>query len=677
MARHARTPSLEALEGRQLLSGFYTGLSASRPIVTGGRIETFSVTGPGYLRVHKQAYGEVAVTLFGTTSASTLTVGQTRQFLHSRGAGPLRIASIKVVSGALGGVSAAAADLDGTLSPVGSLSTLEFADLGPTAKIDVNGSVGTLSLGTATLGPAGHVNITGDVTQSLNVGTMNLQGGLFVVGGNLRASSSFGTLSVANNGTFAVVHDVSGTANFGAVTVAHNGTVAFANDVTGPTTLASLAVSTGGKVGIYHSLTGTLTVSGDALLDSGGIFSVTGDATGQITFAGNLSVTDNAAVKFGRDVPAGVTVGGDLSLSNGGTLSVTRGLNVLTVGGDLRVFGGEVSVGGDLTTLKVDGAFAGNRSPTHPDLFVGLNLGNLTVLGGGAGQGSLQGIDIEVAKSILALDVRHGIFRSFITAGVAIQGSSSGGSTGSVGPDAADAVFNSEIRAGVDIVNLTLGGNVRSTFATDPIAAGFPTRIVAGEDRNGVFTPGGLIDNFQVTGSLIDAVIAASVAPSGGNGQFPPGGYTPPPVRNATPGDGGANTYDAPAGTIDTGAVGSPVLVPNYTEVSYFNETPVPPGYTFSLANYPPRSFSTSYNRAPAGPDPTIDDFILPGAINPSFARAPLTVVTLTTPPFPALPVPAKPTVLGGVISSTHGDAADYAGIFAEDTSGVSIGTVV
>ena len=62
--------------------------------------------------------------------------------------------------------------------------------------------------------------------------------------------------------------------------------------------------------------------------------------------------------------------------------------------------------------------------------------------------------------------------------------------------------------------------------------------------------------------------------------------------------------------------------------------------------------------------DPTIDDYIYPGgSINPSFVG-------------PGV-LPSQSTVLGGVVSTSHGslpDSADFAGLFAADTRGVFIG---
>lgn len=159
------------------------------------------------------------------------------------------------------------------------------------------------------------------------------------------------------------------------------------------------------------------------------------------------------------------------------------------------------------------------------------------------------------------------------------------------------------------------------------------TRIVAGEDKNGNFSAGGIIDNFQIVGQLIDAVLAASVQPYGGTGAEPPTPLPPnyqPPTSSSN--DGGSKTYDEPAGTIGVASV------------------------TYPTSTAPPYEPSS---------DPTIDDLVLPGgAINPSFAPA----LSATS------PLPSKSTVLGGVISTNHGDNADFAGIFAANTNGVFVG---
>ena len=79
-------------------------------------------------------------------------------------------------------------------------------------------------------------------------------------------------------------------------------------------------------------------------------------------------------------------------------------------------------VGGNLNSLAINGLYQG-KGTASTDLAVGLNLNGFTVLGGGAGKGGVQGANIDVAKDITGLDIRHGIFNSLITAGVLIDGS--------------------------------------------------------------------------------------------------------------------------------------------------------------------------------------------------------------------------------------------------------------
>jgi hypothetical protein len=218
-----------------------------------------------------------------------------------------------------------------------------------------------------------------------------------------------------------------------------------------------------------------------------------------------------------------------------------------------------------------------------------------------------------------------------------------------VSPDGPDAVFNSDIRAGVRIDHTTFNANVRSTFVSNPNSAGYPTRIVAGEDRAGTFSSGGVIDNFQITGELIDSVVAASVAPSGGNGTLPVGGYGQQTPPDGKPGDLGFDTYDAPAGTTTVTLSGNPqpTVFTNWTELNYVDGKLTGVSYAANTV------------------DPTVDDYIYPGSINPSFAVAG--------------GLPSKSTVLGGVVSTSHGtlpDSADFAGLFAADTLGVFVGTL-
>jgi len=219
------------------------------------------------------------------------------------------------------------------------------------------------------------------------------------------------------------------------------------------------------------------------------------------------------------------------------------------------------------------------------------------------------------------LDVRNGIFHSLIAAGILIDGGTPGsGSNGwNVGPDGTVAVLDSQILAGSKIRNITIGGDVKSDLPAN--SAGSPTRIVAGEYPEGTYLAGGIIDTFQITGQLIDSVLAASVTPYNG-------------------------FYPQPAGTIQIGFV------------------PTPPAPPTTRPNF----------TAPPFKDPSVpvNKLVLAGgSINPSFVPQPL-------PPSPTpgtvVPIPSKSTVLGGVVTSTHLNNADFAGIFAADTRGVIVG---
>lgn len=414
----------------------------------------------------------------------------------------------------------------------------------------------------------------------------------------------------------------------------------------------SIVLGPNAGIRIGGNLTGPLE-TGTIDLD-GGTLSIGNDATSTIHTT-NMSIEHNGLFSVGRDVDAGIAIDSNLTLDTGGNLKVGRQLNGLTVHGNMVVTpsGGALAVGGDLINLIIDGVLRGNGTP-RPDIAVGLSLRNLTVRGGSADMGGIQNASILVAKSIVGFNVPHGVFNSIIIAGVSIDGQSGPGKTVNIGPDGTNAIFNSEIRAGVDILNFLIGGDVVSDFVTNPHPTGYRTRIIAGETPQGTFENGGLIDNFQITGSMTDSVIAASVAPYGGDGTLPVGGYGNNPIPPVPPGDGGANTYDQPAGYQVGGVVGATIKYPNYSEVSYFNELPT----------------GVAWNPA----DPTIDDDILFGSINPSFASAPLPPSSLT--PGTKLPLPVISTVLGGVFSTPHGDDQDYAGIFAADTSGVFVGTI-
>ncbi len=456
-------------------------------------------------------------------------------------------------------------------------------------------------------------------------------------------------------------------------------------------------------------------VGSSARIDvSGGVSTMNVGSVGssaQIDVNGSVGTMDVGSVGSSAQIDVNGSVGtmdvGSVNLGPGGHVVIAGDLNSLTVTGNLLVNPGSggIVVGGNLNGLTVNGFFQG-QGTSAIDLSVGLDLTNFTVLGGGSNLGGVRSANIAVGKDIAGLDIQHGIFNSLITAGVLIDGSPQNSSSGgNIAPDGSDAIFDSEILAGLRINNLTINGNVTSDYVTNPKPSptGYPTQIVAGEvleDRapgrdpqggfaQGTFTSGGSIDNFQILGALIDSVVAASVAPYGGNGTLPPAptfanGFnynTAPPSAAPTPGEQG--TYDAPAGIIvggtvgvsGTGVVGVSLSFPNFSEVSYYNETEI---NKLTPLTHPPRM--AFWNTA--SPDNTI----LFGAINLSFATAPADLNTLNANPMGSgmtsttitLSLPSKSTVLGGVISNPHTgpEANDFAGIFADDTSGVFVGVL-
>ncbi len=692
--RRSSRPCVEPLEGRALLS-FYTGPTMSRPVIVGNSFSTVAVTGGGYETVRLDRKGHATITLYGTGPNSVLTIGAAAGKPHFSSPSPLQIDQINVKSGSIGSIQAAGADLVGSLVLPGGANQVAFNEIGPSAKFEV-GSVGTLTVGDVNLGPTGLVEIPGGLGgstagsgQASSLGSLEIDGGQFVVGG-VNGPLTIGSVSLQRGGQVYVGGDLAdGLDVTGDFQATSDGQLVVAGSVTGSPVTAPSGTTT------PTTLSGAVQVGGALDLDGGRII-VGQDMSGGLS-AGSMDVRDNGALSVGRDFSGGLDVLGDLSLGSQGKIAVGRDLGALIVGGDLHFDpdAGAIGVGGNLTGgATIRGAFHGHGNG-QTDLAVGLDLDGLTIAGGQSGLGGLQDAVIAVGKSLLGLDIVHGIFNSRIVAGVLIDGTGNGtqSSTGNVGPDGTDAVFDSQIIAGSEINHLTIVGNVRSDYVTNPNPTGYPTRIIAGEDPQGQFTSGGIIDNFQITGSLIDSVVAASVQPFGGNGTLPPTGYTTQTSTN-TPGDGGFNTYDAPAGTIAGGPVTAPVSFANWSEVSYFNET---------ATNAPgtPGSYNTTI-------DPTIDDLILPGgSINASFASPPLSAAQLANPNVTVsstgasgqssstasssssttttqtvtlnLPLPTKPTVLGGVISTPHGsnpDAFDFAGIFAADTRGVFVGTL-
>jgi len=397
--------------------------------------------------------------------------------------------------------------------------------------------------------------------------------------------------------------------------------------------VGSVNLGPGGHVVITGDLNGSLTIA-SMNLDTGQ-FVIGGDSLGPISIAGDLSLSYNGLLAIGRDQKGTLSVGGSVIIDSGGQLSVGRNLAALTVSGNVLIGPGAsgIVVGGDLDAMSIGGYLRGQGSATAIDLGVGLNLNSLTVEGGGSSTspGGIQSANINVGKNISNLDVLHGIFRSWITAGVSIN-------EVNVGPDGVTAIYNSEIDAGTSITNVTVGGDVTSGFPTGD-TSGYPTRIIAGKIRataigsapdQGIYLADGTISGFAIDGSLINSVLAASVAPFGGDGTLPPPvpyGGTPRTSISGPPPPGFSN-YNAPGGLTD---IGNGQNIKNYSIRSYVGGQLVP---------------TAVYDTAI---DPNIHVNVLDnGTINA--------------------------TVSGSVVSTPHDDTFDFTGVFAVNTAGVNGG---
>ena len=595
------SPAVEGLEARQLLSFLNPFGSKFERIQSGGAVDVISVSGTGQVFTTRLNRKTLDIKLVGTSSNSLVTIvplAARQGTLNS----PLQIGRISVRTGMLASFQApTTADLLGRMTPLtGPVNSLQFDAIGPAAQISVNGNLGQLTVNrNITLGPNGRIDVMNDLTGSFSVtGDVVLSGGWIGIGRDLTGTLAIGgSLMASNGGQFLVGRNLGATVS-GAVTDSISG---------------SLTAGSGGAFAVGGNLS-ALTVSGNIEASGGGQIAVGGNM-GTLTVSGG----------------GGTSATGNVTLATGSQITVSGNLGTFSVGSNLQTSGGgEIRVFGDLGNLSVTGIVQGKGSE---DVVVGDDLGQLTVLGGGNNDYSLQGVDIDVAKSIQGVDVRNGITYSLISAGILINGGTPAmGSNGwNIGPDGTIAVFDSQILAGSEITNILIGGDVKSDLPENP-SSGRVTRIVAGEDANGKFSAGGIIDKFQIVGRLIDAVLAASVQSYGGTGAEPPTptppNYSPP---TSTSDDNGYKTYDEPAGTITVGAV------------------------TYQTFTAPPYD--------PSG-DPTIDDLVYPGgAINPSFA-----------PTLSSSPLPPESTVLGGVVSMPHGDDADFAGIFAANTIGVFVG---
>jgi hypothetical protein len=353
-SRRRAAPALEPLEGRRLLSA-YTGPSSNRPVTTPSGGFWVKVSGPGVVEVHHAPGGAIDLNAYGTTSSTTITITQTRPRFHVTSR-PLTIQYLKIRSGQLGGFSAMPVALEGRMTPIaGSMSTFDIGTIGPKAQVDINGSVGVMSVSNIDLGPTGHVSIAGDI--------------------NSLAQGGAPLLPLVNPGTSAT-SNAGGTSQSGAMTI------------------------------------GNITIDG-------GRFSIGRDSLESIAINGNVSISQDGKLSIGRDQDGSFSVNGSMVLSTGGQLVIGRNLASLAITGNLIVqpSGSGVAVDGALESLTVDGYFegqGGQSAPTAVDLGVGLNLSNLTILGGISGRGGLINANVRAGGTVSGVNIPYGTSNSTI-----------------------------------------------------------------------------------------------------------------------------------------------------------------------------------------------------------------------------------------------------------------------
>jgi len=307
------------LECRQLLS-FFTGPSANRPVLARGGAFFVQVQGPGVVKVHPAGHGAIDVTAFGTDATSTVTVSQLRPPWHSASR-PLRIRKLIIVSGQLGSLEATPAELTGKMSTVGGpMTTLDLGALGPAAQIDVQGGVENFDVTTVNLGPKGNVSLgnanlmqvsgSAGVSGSFTVGSMTLDGGQFMIGGDADAPLSIqGDFTATHDGTFSV----------------------FRNVVSGLTIGGNVELDTGGQISVGGNVSG-LTINGNLIVNpvspgvpSGAGISVTG-ALSNFVVSGYFQGQGGTATPTAFDLGVGLNLNGLSVLGGLSSGGVVRGL---------------------------------------------------------------------------------------------------------------------------------------------------------------------------------------------------------------------------------------------------------------------------------------------------------------------------------------------------------------
>jgi len=312
----------------------YTGPSTVRNILTSGGVFKIQVEGPGLIKVHPAPKGAIDLSAFGTTPGTTLNISQVRPRYHfpSR---LLLIQKLTITSGQLGTLDAAPAELTGTMTTLtNSMESFTIGQLGPTAHVEVIGSVDQMNVANIDLGPTGLVSIAGGLNTSVLTGSMTI-GSLTIDGGKIAiGQDSVAPITVLDNMT--IIHD--------------------------------------GLFSVGRDLDGSLTVNGNLELDSGGQLKV-GRNLANLTVLGNVIVNPSGSGIVVNGVLGGVLVDGVFQ-GQGGTaaptffdLGVGLNLNGLTIlGGNTALNGlinANIRAGGSIN--GVDIAYGTINSTIQPN----------------------------------------------------------------------------------------------------------------------------------------------------------------------------------------------------------------------------------------------------------------------------------------------------------------------
>jgi hypothetical protein len=252
-----------------------------------------AVGGSGLVKVHPAGHGAIDLIAFGTTAQSTVSVTLVRPRWHFA-AQVLQIHNLTVTSGQLGGLDAAPVELTGTMSTLNNTVTnFVLGEIGPKARVDLDGSVGTMTVAAIDIGPTGHVIVSGALntagaTGSMMIGAMTIDGGRFAIGqDSLAAITITGDVIISHDGVFSVGRDL-----VGALTVNGN-----------------LTLDTGGQIFVGRNLS-SLTVTGNLIVNPTGSGIVVDGSLGSVTVDGIFQGQGGTTAPTFFDLGVGLNLNG-------------------------------------------------------------------------------------------------------------------------------------------------------------------------------------------------------------------------------------------------------------------------------------------------------------------------------------------------------------------------------